>query len=166
MIGATGWPRISAYRKQIDDVVGRVDALISAGGTVDPELTSDLAKYITVLSAGLIENTMEEVVLEYGRQFRDTRMDTYLAGRMRSFNNPQRNRILDVLSSFDGNWGLRAKAFLAVNATHTVALESIMSNRHQIAHGGFSGVTLGDIRRWLLDVEPIVQFLWLLVLSP
>jgi RiboL-PSP-HEPN len=148
----------------VDGVIVRADAL-SRAGQGDPALLSDLAKYATVLAAGYLETAVEEVILEYGRRSQDRRISTFLEERMRRFNNPARSRILDVLLAFDSNWQRTAKIYLHQSATHTLALESIMSNRHEIAHGGSSLVTLSQIATWITDVEPVVQFLWLLVLT-
>jgi hypothetical protein len=71
---------------------------------------------------------------------------------MREFQNPNMQKIREVAGSFSDEWGTE----LEKDATIRDSVNSILNNRHQIAHGKS---TIGRLRPWYQDAVRLVELM-------
>ena len=79
---------------------------------------------------------------------------------LRKVQNPNAGKFVEVVSRFDRDWGVRLEDFLASDAGRRKgAIDSIMSNRHLIAHGKNSGITLRQVDGYVKSSIEALQFI-------
>ena len=139
--------KIIELRKQHD----RLQALIKKTaliGQSDMEIQSHWAKYICVLSAGFLENALHEIYSQYCANQSHTNVARYARTSLDRISNPKTGRFLDVAGNFHNQWRRDLEAFVADRGRRE-AVNSIMSNRHLIAHGKDSNISLARLKRYL-----------------
>ena len=62
--------------------------------------------------------------------------------------NPNAQKFVEVASSFSPTWGPALEKHLEDNGLKD-ALDAIMNNRHQIAHGNDTGITVARVADYL-----------------
>src|SRR5438128_2700909 len=136
---------VAALERQLATAYTRVitASLRPPPNSLDPELQSDLAKYLCVLTCGFLEEAIERTVLEYCVQVGDARLHLYLQGEMDRFRNPSRDAILGLLGRMDPAWKARAQRLFA-NNEYADALQGILDIRHAIAHGRTATTTVTE----------------------
>lgn len=97
------------------------------------ELQSDFAKYLCVLVSGYIETAMGLIIQEHARQNGSLSLQRYVGARMNKFTNANPQKIIDLLGSFKDGWRHDIEEFL--DRDRRAAINSIITNRHRIAHG-------------------------------
>ena len=135
-------------------------ALIAKAGksTCDIELLSHWARYFCVLAAGLLENALTGLYTEYVTRTAAGPVASYAKSRLITIQNPKADRFVEVARSFDPLWALSLEQFLADDGRKD-AVDSIMSIRHQVAHGKNAGITLARISDYLERAVEVIEFI-------
>jgi hypothetical protein len=125
----------------------RIKTLISkAGCLTDDELKAEIARYLCVLCSGFLEARCRELVDMYIAGRASDGVKAFVRSEMLQFRNPKAEKILQVIGSFDKN--ARAVIEDKVDGKLKDAVDSIISNRHGIAHGRNIGISLGRIKEY------------------
>lgn len=76
---------------------------------------------------------------------------------MRGFQNPNMQRIGELLRSFDRDWGDQ----IEVSATDEMkqAVNSIVDNRNRIAHGENVGISFAPLRRYYQNAVDVIELI-------
>jgi len=125
---------------------------------IDFETQSHWAKYLCVLSAGLLENALPLIFSEYSKKRSDKQVSNFVLWQLSKIQNPKAEKYLDVTKSFDESWGNRLKDFLEEEGKGS-AIDSIMSNRHNIAHGKKSDITIAQLKEYFNKSIRVLEFL-------
>jgi len=80
----------------------------------------------------------------------------YLKAQLGRFQNANPEKIKQLLSSFNGDWGSSIEVFW--DEQRKGSISSIFNNRHLIAHGKPSTVTIGRLYPWYNDTKQVVEF--------
>ncbi|MFX4223321.1 MAG: HEPN domain-containing protein [Thalassobaculum sp.] len=115
----------------------------------DPEILGHWARYLCVRCSGFMENAFTQIFLEYAEEAASPAVASYIARSLKGFQNPKPEKIIELHQSFSKEWGEQFREF--VEDEHRAAISSIVSNRHLIAHGENSNVSVGRLREWLND---------------
>lgn len=145
-------------RGEINSQKKRLDATFERAGKAtpgDPELLSDLARYLCVLVAGFLEQAMIEVALEHVRTHSHTSVQRHVDTRLRRFTSANTQNIIDLIGSFDPDWGLDLRGYLIDE--HKDAINSVVNLRHTIAHGRYTGLTMASVRNYYERVKEVVD---------
>lgn len=124
----------------------------------DLELLAHWARYLCVLVAGFVENSLEGVLSEFVTASSSRTVARFANSRLANIQNPKAQRFIDVVGAFDSSWREELETFLAENGRKD-AIDSIMSNRHLIAHGGNSGITLARVNQYLDKCVEVIDFI-------
>ena len=122
------------------------------------ELQAHWARYLCVLSSGFIENALKEVYGRYARSCSNSAVADYVESTLRSIQNPKAIRFVETATSFNKDWGESLTTFLELEGRKD-AIDSIMANRHLIAHGKDSGVTLVRLKQYLSKSVQVIEFI-------
>ena len=128
----------------------------AAGG--DFEAQAHWAKYLCVLSAGFLENALREIYRNYCDRSSSPNVARFMSKVLQKVYNPKASRFLEIAGRFQGSWRESLKQFMEVNGRN-YAIDSIMENRHQIAHGKDSGITLVRVKEYLAKSIEVVEFI-------
>jgi RiboL-PSP-HEPN len=135
----------------------RLDELFNKTGVVtDAQAQSHWARYLCVLVSGYIETSVRETVSQYTRNRASPTVLNYVDSQLAWFQNPKIDKINQLLHAFDPT--IAAKIGALDDATRN-AVDSVVNNRHQIAHGRDLGIGAVTIKNYYTEVKKFVEFL-------
>ena len=126
--------------------------------TRDLEMLGHWGRYLCVLTSGFVENAVREILSQYTRASASPAVSRYAIRHIDDIRNPKAGRLVEIMSSFDSRWGRELEDFLQDNFRGD-AVNSIMQNRHLIAHGRNSNITVGQVDQCLTRIVEIVDLL-------
>jgi len=136
----------------------RLDELFKAAIAVsDIEMKSHWSRYLCVLVCGFIENSVELCLSEYSRRSASPFVSNFVSAKLRGFQNPKMGAILDLLGSFSPDW--RAQIESATQGQLSDSVNSIVGNRHKIAHGDSVSLSIGSLTAYYKDAVAVVELL-------
>jgi hypothetical protein len=138
-----------------------IEALITkteAYAEGDIERQSHWAKYLCVLAAGCLEQSLIYIYVDYCKSTASGKVANYTAAKLKTIRNPKTRVFLDVTSSFDKMWGVKLEDFLD-DEGRGEAINSIMTNRHRIAHGNTSHITVARVKEYFRTSVAVLEFL-------
>ena len=130
----------------------------AAASTKDVELLSHWARYFCVRTVGVIENGIEEIYSEFVLRASARQVGNYASSRLRTVQNPNAEKITIIARSFDVHWASALEKFLEENGRKD-AIDSVMNNRHQIAHGKDVGITIPRVSEYLEKSIEVLEFI-------
>jgi hypothetical protein len=128
----------------------------SSGG--DLELQSHWAKYLCVRVAGCLENAVFEIYSDVISRMASPRVAKFATSRLEKVQNPKADKFLEIARAFDSKWADELEAFLAGEGRKE-AVDSIMANRHLIAHGDNSGITIARLRGFFDKSVEVLEYI-------
>ena len=144
--------RIESQEKKLDELFAKVKLLDE-----DDENKSHLAKYLCVQVSGYLENVIKNLIEEYHEKSCKPATARYINSRFKTFTNVNDDKLCDLLSTFDPDWLKKYKE--KVSDKHITSLSSVISQRHNIAHGNASGsnISFRTIESYYIDIKDIVK---------
>jgi len=124
----------------------------------DIEMQSHWAKYICVLCAGFLENAVFEIYGEFVRGAASKPVADYSESILSKVQNPKTDKFIDIAKSFKIDWGSSLELFIVENGRKE-AINNIMVNRHRIAHGENSDITIAKINDYFKRALEVVDFI-------
>jgi len=122
-------------------------------------MQSHWARYICVLSAGFVENSVRDIYGQYVKKNSySSPVIRYATKQLDGIQNPRPDKLVKIAASFEPVWGRELELYLAYNF-RSDAVNTIMSNRHLIAHGRSSNITVGQISQYLRRVVEVAEFM-------
>ncbi len=143
--------------RQLQRLAGLIDKT-SMACNGDLELQSHWAKYLCVLCAGFLENALTETYSEYARVSANEAVSGYVSRQLDRIQNPNIQKILSTTYQFKKAWGDTLDEYISQDGRKE-AIEAIMKNRHKIAHGEDSGITILRIKEYLPKIVQVVEFM-------
>ena len=124
------------------------------------ELIGHWGRYLCVLAAGFLENALVEVYGQYVRGAASPTVANFATRRLERISNPKASRFVETARSFSERWAEELEAFLNEDdQRRRNAIDSIMNNRHQIAHGQSTRISVGRIREYLPGCVEVIEFI-------
>lgn len=120
---------ISNQIKMIESLIKRTDR--ACGKNID--LQAEWAKYICILAAGLLENALKELYIDYAKRSLSNSVGKYMVSQISKISNPKSDKFLMMAAAFKEEWKDELELFMDVEG-RSDAITSIMVNRHLIAH--------------------------------
>lgn len=122
----------------------------------DDEIQAHLARYLCILSAGFIEESLRIILTSYAKDRCDPRCRTFVERHLDRAPNPRPGNIAELLGSFDPGWQSSVETFFNEEDVDG-AIGSLIANRHLIAHGRDSQVTLRRVKDWHVVAVHVVE---------
>lgn len=147
----TGRGEVHRLKQQLDSTFARAATL---GDSI--ELRSDFARYLCVLLSGFLEQAVVELILEHARKRSGPSVQEYVESQMRRFTNAKAQKLIELLGSFDPDWGKGMTAFFVTGGTKE-AVDSIVDLKNTIAHGRSVGVTITRVTAYYGQIQVVVS---------
>lgn len=129
----------------------------------DPELSSMLSSYSTVLISGIYEDVIEYLFIQRAGKNGDTEIGGLVKVLIdRVFRNPEYDKIENLVKALDSRYATELNSKIAERSKD--ALNSIIRNKNKVAHGEVSNATLNDIELYHKDATKIFEELEKLLL--
>jgi hypothetical protein len=116
------------------------------------------AKYLCILSAGFIENALSEIYISFTRNAASEPVANFTSSVLTKIQNPKCSKFIEIAAAFKPEWGNELENFVN-DEGRKEALDSIMSNRHLIAHGKNSGITVARLQEYLNKSVQVVDYI-------
>lgn len=146
-----GLQEVSRMKQRLDDTFERIN-------TIDPgslELQKDFARYLCVLVSGYIERAIAQIVQEHARKNGSSTLHKFVAAKTSRFTSANPEKIMALLGSFNKDWHREIKEYLDEGSGD--AINSVVTNRHKIAHGHDSQITFSQIRDHYTKAKGLVN---------
>lgn len=122
-----------------------------------PLIRSHWARYLCVLSAGYLETSIQILFSELARKTAHPYVANYVENKLRSFHSASMGNIIELTRLFNTTWAdyleMQTKGKLGDH------VNSIVKNRHQIAHGKNVGVSLAYITEWHKSAVKVIELI-------
>ena len=125
----------------------------------DEEVKSYLVKLLCVRTAGLLEVFLKTRISEYSKGKVPTEINRFLTSKFKDITNLKSSKFEDVLTSFSVDWGDKFRGYLDDHEQEKTSLDSVIAQRHNIAHGQPSNIGSASMVQYYNDVKSIVVYL-------
>lgn len=134
----------------------RLDELFKAARDLpDAEMQSHWSRYLCVLVSGFLENSVAICLSEYAKRGTNPNVSSFVDAKLRGFQNPRMSAIVDIFGSFNPEWKARIEAETQGQLSDSV--NSIVGNRHKIAHGQDVALSLGSLSAYYRDAKDVIE---------
>lgn len=148
-------PKLSLQLQKITQLLRRTDS-----ATSDFDLQGHWGRYTCILVAGFLENSLQIIYSDFASQSSSEQVARYVSARLRGVRNPNAARFAQVAGQFNPGWQEELEEFLSGDGEiRKNAIDSIMSVRNQIAHGGTTGITVQRVREYLERSVEVIEFI-------
>ena len=142
---------ITRQRQRLDDLFEKAKDL------PDPAIQSHWSRYLCVLVSGFLENSVRLTYTEYARSRANESVADFVESRLRQFQNPKMGTIIELAGGFSQEWRARLESDTKGRLGESV--NSVVANRHKIAHGESVGLTLHTLTQYYADTLKVVDLL-------
>ncbi len=143
---------IVAQRQRIENLFS-----YASNFNADPETLSHWAKYLCVLTSGYLEKAIQHYFSEFSRIKAHPCISNYVTHNLVYFINPNIEKMLNLFDSFSKDWKDKLETF--VKGERKDAIDSIVANKNNIAHGRQIGLTFSRMKTYFQKAVEVVDFL-------
>ncbi len=143
---------VTRARQRLDHLFDLIDTLRD-----EPEIQSHWARYLCVLVSGFLERSIRMIYGSYARSSAAPNVANFVEVELKHFQNPTMGKILELARAFSPDWGGELEG--ATEGKLKDAVDSIVANKNNIAHGESVGITFTRIKDYY---ERAVQVLELI----
>ena len=119
------------------------------------ELQAHWARYLCVLVSGYLEVAVRATLRDFAARQVSPNVERFVDQQLNRFNNPKFARIIELTGSFSPLWAESLRD--ASEGEIKDHINSIVANRHLIAHGRDSEVTLVRVREWYSSAKKLIR---------
>lgn len=121
------------------------------------EVLAHWAKYLCVLASGFIENSLRLLLQAYADQHSKGPITNYVSSRLSGLTNLNDEKIAQLLGSFSPTW---RDTFIALRTPQQKdAIDSVLANRHLIAHGRPVGITFIRMKNYYAEIAKVIRMI-------
>lgn len=125
----------------------------------DDEMQSHMAKYLCILCSGFLENAIKSTLSDFAEEKTNNEMVlAYVKSQLQRINNPNAKKIRETAKIFSAAWEERLNVFMQDNDKAS-AINYIIKDRHKIAHGKDSEITIRRIEQYFNKVVDVFVFI-------
>jgi len=147
--------------QELNRQYNRILSIINTAKNFEPddELQSHLTKYLCVICSGFIENSIYHVFCDIAENSTNQSVVlTYAKSQLYKIQNANSEKIRALAKSFNPDWHDPLRDFLQENNRST-AINYILKERHNIAHGRDSTITIRKLEEDLGKTIEVIQYL-------
>jgi len=143
---------IVRYQQRLDRLFKQI-----ADFSENIKLQSDWAKYLCVLVSGYLETSVRLTYSQYAKEKAAPYVANFVEGKLKRFQNPNMANILELTRLFSPEWEKSLKKITEGELKD--AVDSIVINRHKIAHGESVGITYIRIKNYYKNAIKVVEII-------
>lgn len=125
----------------------------------DIELQGHWGKYMCVLVSGFLENAISQVYVGLVNNSSSQTIASFTLGILEKIQNPKSKKFVEVARSFKKEWGEELERFLNEDINRKNAIDSIMANRHLVAHGKNTSISVVKVKEHLDKSIEVIEFI-------
>ena len=152
-MGGRSW---HSERQSLENRIARLTR--HAERTEDDELQAELAKYLCILVASLIDVRCGECAWRFAEKQSSSSVASFVSARLRRIPKSSCNSIRDLFTEFDPDRAVQW--FDELPEEQRDAVDSIRNNRNQLAHGRYVGLSLGQLAAYRRRADKAIGALY------
>lgn len=140
----------------LHEISSRLDRVFETSrGIDDDEIKAHYARYLCVLTSGYLEECIKIIVRNYVESRTHPNICNYVNLSTGNLTNLKAEKLANFLNSFNTEW--KEKFVTMVTDEEKDSIDSVVANRHQIAHGQNVGVSYVRVSEWYKNVKKVVE---------
>lgn len=140
---------------EVKNLTQRIDKLFCIKqADLEDEVAGHFSRYLCVMVAGYAEESVRILLRAYVEKRSNFVIQRYVALQIQYLTNLKSNKLKDTLLEFNIEWGEAYVNLVSEDAMD--ALDSIVSNRHLIAHGKNSGISYETVKKYYDHIKNII----------
>jgi len=143
--------KIHSQQKKLDDLYNLVENI------KDEEVQALMAKFLCVRTSGFLESSLKNLINEYLHGTSPKPIESFVNNKVKRETNLKYDRLVSILESFDKEWANKLSNEITDNQKE--ALNTIVSNRNNIAHGENDNISYVLIRDYYQRIKEVVVIL-------
>ena len=147
----------------------RVKRVIEIGKSLpldNTEAVGHWGRYACIASTGYIEIALRLIIQEHVKLKATTEISTYITKSTESIQNPKCEKLIKVIRGFSDTWGSKLEDYFTKNPEAKNAIDSLMTNRHLIAHGRQYTISLGTVSKYFEKADDAMNYINELINPP
>jgi hypothetical protein len=144
---------IVRYKQKLDNLFKVYDQLPEGNDLIK----SHWSRYLCILTSGFIEHSVRHLLISYIEKTSAKRTASYAIKNISQFQNAKMTKINDILKLFSSEWEDQIKDKTQGQLQEHV--DSIVNNRHNIAHGKDVGITYTVISNYYKSAVAVIQII-------
>ena len=136
--------------------------LIKHAGDVtdDISLQEHWARYLCVVTAGFLEYSIQAIYFDFAKSSSSRQFANFVENQLRRIGNPNTDRFLQTAGAFNPEWRKELELFFQEGKDgEKEAINSMISMRNNIAHGGSADITTERVRDYLERSVKVLEFI-------
>ena len=109
--------------------------------------------------AGFLENAISEVYTDFVKQSASPQVASYTIATLQKIQNPKSTKFIETAKKFKKEWATQLDAFFKEDESRKTAIDSIMNNRNNIAHGKNSSISVIQVKNYLEKSIEVIEFI-------
>ncbi|MBD2453540.1 hypothetical protein H6G80_05560 [Nostoc sp. FACHB-87] len=139
-------------KQKLDNLFEKVNQLPD-----DNELKAHWARYLCILVSGFIENSVRAIYSQYAKNKAIPNIANFVERKLDDLQNPKMEKILQLTGAFSLQWESNLRK--ATEGELKDAIDSIVANRNNIAHGQDVGITYATIKDYYEKAFKVIQMI-------
>jgi hypothetical protein len=153
-----------AAHTTLHQLSSRLDRVFELSRNIeDDEIKSHYARYLCVLTSGYLEESFKLIIRTYVGNKSHPNISNYVNLSTNNVTSLKTKRLAELLCLFNIQWQQVFESL--VTEEEKEAVDSVVANRHLIAHGQNVGVSYARVLAWYKDVKNVVEKISTLVNS-
>ena len=147
-------------------IAQRIDAIYKLRSSIGVENTfqiAQLANYTCILISAYLERAIVELIVDYCTKRGAGQVAAFVAAQIGRFQNPSSEKVVTLLRNFGEPVSSRLTSSLSDEMRSSI--DSIVSNRNNLAHGRNATVTFSMLGTWDEQIRKFVSKLQNVILT-
>jgi hypothetical protein len=146
--------------REVVSYQNRLDNLFAQFRDFPPDndtLRAHWPRYLCILTSGYLETSVRAILVVYAQEKSSPLVMNYVSKQLESLQNPKMEKICNLLGSFNSEW----EGHLRANTEGELkdAVDSIVANRNNIAHGRDTGISYATVHEYYQSVKDVVALI-------
>jgi hypothetical protein len=143
---------------RISTQISSLDALfVTAETLTDEEIQGHFAKYLCVKTSGLFESYIKSQIGDFADSTSAQPIAKHVKAKNKNFTNIDFRKLDGFLNSFSSDWWQKFENKLTPELKSS--LNSVISNRNNIAHGNPDSITFGNMKIHYSNMKQVINLL-------
>jgi len=143
---------------RIKNYISSLDALFNTAENIDDEeIQAHFSKYLCVKTSGLFENYLKFQIGDFADTTSAKPIANHVKSKNKHFTNVNYDKLNTFLNSFDSDWWEKFNNQLSDSMKSS--LNSVISNRNNIAHGNTDNITFTNMKEHYKNIKKIINII-------
>jgi|ERR1700741_1260359 len=144
--------RLKNLEKSLDSLFNEVSLLDD--GDINK---AHLSRYLCVRTSGFLESVTRYLIANLCDGTSPQTIQNYVQKRAKYITNLEFSKMTKLLAEFNGDWSI--EFVKRISEQQKTSMNSVVSNRNNIAHGNPDSISFLDMKQYYIDVKEIAALL-------